>query len=147
MISASTRLYAIPNNEVIMKALPTPTARTNIARYMANLFMSVEYSQLDDTNKYAYQGTTKAPVGGPIAGKKVWPELRSTSSLTRDVNAVKAIILVERSDITNLTFRYVKAGETYTEPTSTEVIIFTSGTADPTTGLALVSSTHSPILG
>ena len=154
--STSSRIYAYPMNDMVSSPLPVPGllptraagtgGRDDIARFMNNLTMSLEFCQLDNANKLPFQVSTASPVTTPLTSKKAWPELRSTASKVRTVNEVAAIIKKERSDL-SLTFKYIKNGETYTQPSGTEVIIFTSGDADATTGYAIVSYTHAPILG
>lgn len=156
-LSSSCRVYAYPMNDMVTTPLPipgvTPTraagtgGRDDIARFMNNLTMSLEFCQLDDSSKLPFQVSTVAPSTAPLTSKKSWPELRSTTSKVRTVNVVADIIKKERSDITNITFKYVKNGETYDQPATNTVIIFTSGDADSTTGYAIVSYTHAPILG
>ena len=155
-ITASSRVYAYPMNDMVTSSLPLPgvlptrTAgqggRNDVARFMNNLTMSLEFCQLDDANKLPFQVSTVAPATLPLTSKKAWPELRSTTNKLRTVNEVAEIIKKERSDL-SLTFKYIKNGETYTQPSSTTVIIFTSGDADSVSGYAIVSYTHAPILG
>ena len=155
-ITASSRVYAYPMNDMVSSPLPVPGilptraagtgGRNDVARFMNNLTMSLEFCQLDESSKLPYQVSTVAPTTLPLTSKKAWPELRSTTNKIRTVNEVADIIKKERSDL-SLTFKYIKNGETYTQPSSTTVIIFTSGDADAVTGYAIVSYTHAPILG
>ena len=156
VISSSSRVYAYPMNDMYSAPLPVPGllptraagtgGRNDIARFMNNLTMSLEFCQLNESEKLPFQVSTVAPVTLPLTSKKAWPELRSTTTRVRTVNEAAEVIKKERSDL-SLTFKYIKNGETYTQPSSTTVIIFTSGDADSLTGYAIVSYTHAPILG
>ena len=121
-ITASSRVYAYPMNDMVSSPLPVPGVlptravgtggRNDVARFMNNLTMSLEFCQLDEASKLPYQVSTVAPATLPLTSKKALSELRSTTNKIRTVNEVADIIKKERSDL-SLTFKYIKNGETH----------------------------------
>ena len=129
-------------------AAVAPSSRTG-NRFLRNLFMSVEYCQLNNASALPHQAaSTGTPTVSPVIQptKKVWTELRG-----KDIVTVKDTILKERADIAaHLNFVYVPTNSGDTEasvaitPKAHDVIIYTNGNND--SGIALASAKLAPTL-
>lgn len=129
-LADGAKLYVYDNtNYPVARASKT---RKN-ARYIRNLFMSIEYCQLPDVHALPYQAaSTGLPTDSPVQvveDKESWPEL-----LEKDIATVKETILKERADIASqLKFVYVptdgngNVSVVYT-PAENDVVIYTHGT-------------------
>ena len=140
-------VYIFDNSSYPIAAV-APTDRQQ-KRFLRNLFMSVEYCQLNNASALPHQAaSTGTPTVSPVIQptKKVWTELRGI-----DIVTVKDTILKERADIAaHLNFVYVPTNSADEEasvaitPKAHDVIIYTNGHND--SGIALASDNLAPTL-